>query len=598
MPAPAVVPPNGPRFALRGRVVTMDAARTVLDDGVVFVEHGSLTAVQPAAAPPPASCGDLAPLDTGATIYPGLIELHNHLPYDVLPLWQVPKRYGDRGQWGGSANPDYHRLVTGPMSVLGASAALMPAVVRYVEGKALVNGTTTSQGVALFSDAGARRMYRGVVRTVEATDDPALPEAVSRIADVEAADAQKFLARLGQPHKLLLHLAEGVDQAAREHFLALEYAPGQWAINHNLVGIHCTALTADDFARMAALGAAMVWSPLSNLLLYGATADVAAAKHAGLPMALGSDWSVSGSKGLLGELKAARLAGQAAGGVFADDELVAMATCGAAAILGWDHALGSLAPGLRADLTAVAGTSGDPYTALVDAADTDVALVVVGGAPRYGATALMRTLTSADPAGALETDVPGIPAGHAVDLYQANADPAVGNLALGDAAAIVAKALAALPGQTTGEGLVAALPPELVALLPAARDGVRGAAANGAPNGARDDGEPVWRLALDEIRPTGAELRPRLPLRRGVRHADGVAGAAAAADSLLLGASLNRALMSGPAVPPLPADAAAGLSAIGLDVLTAGADQGFLAELGTEGNLPADYGRRLAALLA
>jgi hypothetical protein len=115
----------------------------------------------------------------------------------VLP--EVPKKYGDRSQWGGASNPAYHRLVTGPMTVLGQNPALMPAVVRYVEAKAVINGTTTSQGIALFSDAGARRLYRGIIRTVEATDDPGLPEAVSRIADVEAADAGKFLARLGQP---------------------------------------------------------------------------------------------------------------------------------------------------------------------------------------------------------------------------------------------------------------------------------------------------------------------------------------------------------------------------------------------------------------
>ena len=70
MPAPRAVPPNGSRFALRGRVVTMDDARTVLDDGAVFVEHGSITAVLPAAAPPPAACADLVPLNTGATLYP------------------------------------------------------------------------------------------------------------------------------------------------------------------------------------------------------------------------------------------------------------------------------------------------------------------------------------------------------------------------------------------------------------------------------------------------------------------------------------------------------------------------------------------------
>jgi cytosine/adenosine deaminase-related metal-dependent hydrolase len=549
-------PPIKARFALRGRVVAMDIARTVLPDGVVYVEDGLITDVRPAADPAPVSCKDLTPVDTGATLYPGLIELHNHLPYNVLPLWQVPKKYGDRDQWGGAANPAYHRLVTGPMTVLGQNPALMPAVVRYVEAKALINGTTTSQGVALFSDAGARRLYRGIVRTVEATDDPALAEAASRIADVEAADAGRFLARLGQPHRLLLHLAEGVDQAAREHFLALQYAPGQWAINQNLIGIHCTGLTAADFTVLADHGGSMVWSPLSNLLLYGATADVAAAKSAGVQIGLGPDWSVSGSKGLLGELKAARLASAAAGGVFGDADLVAMATCDAARMLTWDKALGSLAAGMRADITGVAGTTGDPYSTLVDAADEHVAVVVIAGTPRYGGTSLMQALHPAGD-GALETAVPGLPAGHAVDVHQDTPDPAVGDLALAEATAIVAKALAALNG--SNQEVMAALAPLLTA------------------SAAHRDDAPTWRLALDEIQPSGEELRPRLPLQTQGRRA---------------------AFLSGPAIPMPAAGVTDDLTPITLDALTASTDAGFLAELAGEANLPAGYGRQLSTLLS
>jgi hypothetical protein len=45
-------------------------------------------------------------VQTGGSIYPGLIELHNHLAYDALPLWQVPERYDNRDDWG-SPNPPY-----------------------------------------------------------------------------------------------------------------------------------------------------------------------------------------------------------------------------------------------------------------------------------------------------------------------------------------------------------------------------------------------------------------------------------------------------------------------------------------------------------
>ncbi|WP_244189702.1 amidohydrolase family protein [Streptomyces incarnatus] len=246
------------RFALQGRLITVDRHDKVIDDGVLYVDGGRIAAVLSVGAPAPAGFEDVVPIVTGGTVYPGLIELHNHLPYDVLLLWAVPKKYSNRSQWNGSSNPAYHTLVTGPMTVLGQDPDLMPAVVRYVEAEAFVNGTTTTQGIALFSNAGARRMYRGIVRNVEATDDPQLPEAASQIADVAAEDAQKFLARLQQPRRLLLYLAEGTDQAAPDHFLTLKLADDRWAINENLVGIHCTALSAEDFKILAGHGGSMV----------------------------------------------------------------------------------------------------------------------------------------------------------------------------------------------------------------------------------------------------------------------------------------------------------------------------------------------------
>ena len=100
----------------------------------------------------------------------------------------------------------------------------------------------------------------------------------------------------------------------------------------------------------------MVWSPMSNLLLYGATSRVKSARDNGVRIGLGSDWAVSGSKNLLGELKVARLASDEMDTGFSDRDLVAMATRDAAAILGWQQRLGSLRPGARADLIVLDGT--------------------------------------------------------------------------------------------------------------------------------------------------------------------------------------------------------------------------------------------------
>ena len=133
---------------------------------------------------------------SGGTLYPGLIELHNHLAYNALRLWQVPKKYENRDEWGGKRNKEYRprdqRAHDGARQV----ARLLPALIRYVEAKCLVAGVTTSQGIELFSNRGARRYYRGIVRNVENTEDPGLPDATAKISDMEAANARKFFAKL------------------------------------------------------------------------------------------------------------------------------------------------------------------------------------------------------------------------------------------------------------------------------------------------------------------------------------------------------------------------------------------------------------------
>src|SRR5439155_16057828 len=138
---------------------------------------------------------------------------------------------------GSGGNPEYRPLISGPMSLIGPDPALMPAVVRYVECKALLGGTTTSQGIELFSNKGARRLYRGNIRNVEQTDDRDLPGAGTRIGDVDAASAANFLAALESKPCYILHLSEGTDDAARSHFLALQLPSGGWAIASSLAGI-------------------------------------------------------------------------------------------------------------------------------------------------------------------------------------------------------------------------------------------------------------------------------------------------------------------------------------------------------------------------
>ncbi len=205
---------NLSQYALEGKVVTMNKTFDILERGIVYIQDKNIIAVQKDTEPPPAGFETTKVISTGGTIYPGLIELHNHLSYNILPLWDVPKTYTNRSQWGGTDL--YRKLVSGPMNILGKTPGYVEATVRYVECKCLLGGVTTSQGIALFSNAGIQKYYQGAVRNVESPDDPELPKARSKISDVEAKNVHKFFKLLqDNPDQcFLLHLSEGIDEKA------------------------------------------------------------------------------------------------------------------------------------------------------------------------------------------------------------------------------------------------------------------------------------------------------------------------------------------------------------------------------------------------
>jgi len=539
----------------------MDDQFHVLRDAVLYIAKGRIAAAQPRAQAPPPGFEDTPVTPTQGTLFPGLIELHNHLAYNALPLWSpVPRLYQDRGQW--PTHPDYRKLISGPMTVIGqhrdasGRPALLAPLVRYVECKCLLGGCTTSQGIMLNSNAGVQRFFRGILRNVENTDQADLSDADARIADIDAKDARKFLARLGKEHScFLLHLSEGVTRAgqststARKHFLALEVAPDEWAINDTFAGIHAAGLLPQDFAVLHEHGGSMVWSPLSNLLLYGDTARVDAARAAQVPIGLGSDWSPSGSKNLLGELKVAWLwSHHVLHDLFSPRDIVAMVTRDAAAILKWQAALGSLEPGKHADLCVIDGVDGDPYEALIHARETQIRLVMIEGVPRYGVPDLMH---------ALHADGEALRVGgqaRSLFLQDADGDPDVDAVSLSDATSALAQALHTLP--------------ELARALEAPK----------APHATRlvldEPRRPVWSLALDEIQDDGVDMRPRLPYA-GPRDFTGPRIAAAQASSKPLSALLT---------------------AIELDPLTVADDPDFMQRIAQEPNVPGAIRDGLALL--
>jgi len=307
----------------------------------------------------------------------------------------------------------------------------------------LLGGVTTSQGISLSSEPGIKRYYEGLVRNVERPIHPDLPAAGTNIGNPSPGKAAEYLEKLARKKCYLQHLSEGTDDTARGWFLRLQMDNGDWAINEAFCGIHSTALHEDDFRVIAEHGGSMVWSPLSNYLLYGGTVRLKAAKNANIKIGLGSDWAPSGSKNLLGEFKVAWLASQEQGAVFSPEELVAMATINAAKIAQWNSHLGSIEAGKCADLVVINGQQGNDYMRLIEARETSVTLVVIDGVPRVGQPRLM------DDFGPGTETINVGRSKRVLNLAQESADPLVGALTLGEAIERLETAMANLPSLAT-----------------------------------------------------------------------------------------------------------------------------------------------------
>ena len=377
---PAQVTPGASgQYLLRGRVVTPD---TVFDPGEVLVVGAKIDCVGDCSQRP--TYGAATRIETRGVIFPGLVDGHNHTQYDYLPFWSPspPQLFQNRYQW--PQRQDYKDAVK---SVNANEAAFVCEQVKYGELVAMLGGATTIEGTFNID----RKCFRTLVHNAEYSELTSSTRTnIGGIGSVNATtDAPGLRADMlsGKLTAYILHLAEGIDASSKAEFADL--------VNKGLllgptVIIHGTALGAAEFAQMASVGAKLVWSPQSNLVLYGATTDVAAALAAGVSVSLAPDWTLSGGPTILHELKAARtLACSKWPGLLDAKALVKMVTSTPADAMAIKASVGRLAPGLNADLLVIRDRGLDPYRALVEAHLADVRMVMISGNLRYGDAALV-----------------------------------------------------------------------------------------------------------------------------------------------------------------------------------------------------------------
>jgi 5-methylthioadenosine/S-adenosylhomocysteine deaminase len=395
--------PTGPRASvigatdapiiLRGTVVTPDG---VLKHGYVGIVGGRIVSVSDRLPDIP----DAVRVNTAGIIVPGFVDLHNHVPWNVLPRWRSGRTFTSQPEWAG--DPEFRQFSAPFDHLVDAFFCDMNA---WGELRALVGGTTSILATRAFPCIhglvrnldfnsgfyGTTQLNREHIYNVSGFRLPPPSDLAGRAAFVQAA---RFFIANPFYEALAMHVAEGTDADAEERFTFLQ---SQSLLNPKGVLIHGISLTASDFQAMAAAGTALVWSPRSNLELYGTTADIAAALDAGVEIALAPDWALTGSSNMLDELKtAAEWNRDHLGGRLTNRQLLDMVTSVAARVAGVDDEVGVIRPGLRADLLVIGGDDNDddeavdPYRATIEATPANVRLVVIDGVALYGDRELMQ----------------------------------------------------------------------------------------------------------------------------------------------------------------------------------------------------------------
>ena len=435
-------------IVLKGKVVSMHKE---IKNGRVVIRDGKVVAIVPSTAGPIPGAIEI---ETDGFIYPGLMNLHNHMAYNFLPLLDVPERYDNRYEW--PSGKAYERYVNDPKTYVTKPDYydLMEEALKYAEVRAIVGGETAVQGAENRSAISST-----LVRNVELENFGR-----DNVGQNTLGMQSRFYQELDEGGRESIvsldawfyHLAEGIDELSRREWSAPDFDPAEKFTTRKsdpnvpglveaglvwpgLVGIHCTGLKEADFAewkQMTGEGPKIVWSPTSNLLLYGETTDIRAALKHDATIALGTDWSPSGTRNLLWELKVvAELNREANPPIFASNrEIVELVTVNPAKILKWEDTVGQIRAGYVADLLVIDAIPGaeDGYENLIMATEANVQLVMVGGNPLYGDERHMERLKTYEGQPRYEI-LPDSPAGRtkAIDMQEDTSVPK-GDLSLAE----------------------------------------------------------------------------------------------------------------------------------------------------------------------
>jgi large repetitive protein len=368
------------KLLLRGAVLASDAT---YENGQVLVSSGKIVCV---------GCDCSSHADYAkATVYecakgvisPGLINSHDHLGFTTAHPVVTTTKYDHRHEWrkGKNGKPK--------VSQQSNKAEGKDDGERWGELRMIIGGATSIMG---YQDVD--KLLRNLDGDDEGLASDSAYYATFPLGDSKGQlyDEQCNYPKLpndssGTEKGYVTHVAEGINDEARNEYLCLS---GQQADSVDIVNpktsfIHFIGVTPTDMRQAAEAGSGLIWSARSNIGLYGMTANTVMAHNLGMRIAIGNDWTTSGSMNMLRELACVDSFNKKyLNSFFSDHQLWEMATHNGAVAADAGNLIGKIAEGYYADIVIFDGSTRSKYAAVIRANVEDVVLSMRGGDLLYG----------------------------------------------------------------------------------------------------------------------------------------------------------------------------------------------------------------------
>lgn len=395
----------------RAHIVTMNAAREVIEDGAIIIRDSRIVAIGSSSIA--ANYSAAKTIDArGDLVFPGLINTHTHASMTVFRglgddvpdrlrrfIFPLEKNLIDRElvYWG--ALHGFIEMIEGGVTTAVdmyyfedevARAAKLVGI-RGVLGQSILNFPTPDSPVPYGGLAYAKKF------AADWANDPLITPALAPHAPY-SLDAEhlrlvaKASAELNLP--ILMHVAEMTDEIStlrREHNQTpVEYLDSLGLLTPRLVAAHCIFVTDSDIALLKARDVGIAHNMVANIKSAKGVAPGLKMHDDGLRIGLGTDGPMSGNTldliGQLGYVAKLHKLDRKDRNVMPALKVVEMATLGGARALHREKDLGSLEPGKLADLIILDHNSTalvplyDVYSTLVYAASPrDVRTTVIHG---------------------------------------------------------------------------------------------------------------------------------------------------------------------------------------------------------------------------